>query len=334
MTDHEALMRRAIAMAETARLVARPNPWVGAVLTCTDGSVFEGATRAPGQAHAEIVALEAARTAGAPTEGATLHCTLEPCSHHGRTGPCTEAIVAAGVARVIVGIVDPDPRVAGTGLAALRSAGIDVTVGVCADEVNNQLAPYLHHRRTRRPFVVLKMASTLDGRSALPDGPRWITGPTARRRVHELRAESDAIVVGRGTVESDDPMLTVRDAPGPSPRRIVLTRTHDVPAEAKVQPCLQWHDGLEDLLDMLGSEGCLQLLVEGGPRVAGAFHDAGLIDRYVFHVAPTLSGDTRAPGLFANERASLRRFVMSSTNRFGDDIEVVLEPAREKVSAP
>lgn len=333
MTDHEALMRRAIAMAETARLVARPNPWVGAVLVCLDGSVFEGATREPGREHAEIVALDAARAAGASTEGATLYCTLEPCSHHGRTGPCTEAIITAGITHVIVAIDDPDPRVSGAGLEALRANGLNVTVGVCADEVRTQLAPYLHHRRTGRPFVVLKMATTLDARTFLPDGPRWITGPAARRRVHRLRAESDAIVVGRNTITIDDPELTVRDVEGPSPRRIVLTHRRDVPAEARVQPCTQWSGEVEELLDSLGRDQVVQLLVEGGSRVASTFHDRDLIDRYVFHVAPVVSGDATAPGVFDEGAPSPRPLHVTSTTICGDDIEIVLEPRPTKVSA-
>ena len=215
-------MRRAMHMAETARLHARPNPWVGAVLVCANGAVHEGATQSPGNAHAEIVALQSATTAGDSTAGATLYTTLEPCSHTGRTGPCTEAIIAAGITHVVSAIADPDVKVAGTGFAALRAAGIEVAVGVLAEDVTRQLQPYLHHRRTGRPFVMLKMATTLDARTSIPNGPRWLTGDASRARVHQLRAESDAIVVGAGTVRDDDPELTVRLVDGPSPRRIVL----------------------------------------------------------------------------------------------------------------
>ena len=195
MTNHEALMRRAMDMAETARLHARPNPWVGAVLVCTNGAVHEGATQSPGNAHAEVVAVQSAASAGDSTIGATLYTTLEPCSHTGRTGPCTEAIITAGITHVVSAIADPDSKVAGTGFAALRAAGIEVTEGVCAVEVAQQLSPYLHHRRTGRPFVMLKMATTLDARTSIPNGPRWLTGDIARTRVHQLRAQSDAIVL-------------------------------------------------------------------------------------------------------------------------------------------
>ena len=168
-------MDRAIALAAGVRTSTSPNPWVGAVIEPADGGApLEGATRPPGGAHAEIVALEAA---GARARGATLYTTLEPCSHTGRTPPCTDAIVAAGLARVVVAIEDPDPQVSGKGIAALRAGGIEVDVGTRADEVRAQLAPYLKHRTTGRPYVVLKLAATLDGRTAAADGSsRWITG--------------------------------------------------------------------------------------------------------------------------------------------------------------
>ena len=333
MTNHEALMRRAMHMAETARLHARPNPWVGAVLVCANGAVHEGATQSPGNAHAEIVALQSAATAGDSTVGATLYTTLEPCSHTGRTGPCTEAIIAAGITHVVSAIADPDTKVAGTGFAALRAAGIDVIQGICADEVTQQLAPYLHHRRTCRPFVMMKMATTLDARTSIPNGPRWLTGDAARTRVHQLRAESDAILVGAGTVHSDDPELTVRHVEGPSPQRIVLSH-NPIPVNAKVHPCTVWSSSLDDLLDTLGAEGVIQLMVEGGPTVATAFHEQGLVDQYVFHVAPIVSGSDEAPGVFVGDvQQELSHCAVVSTTALGDDVEIVLEPLKEKVGA-
>jgi diaminohydroxyphosphoribosylaminopyrimidine deaminase/5-amino-6-(5-phosphoribosylamino)uracil reductase len=333
MTNHEALMRRAIAMADTARMVARPNPWVGAVLCCVDGSVFEGATQRPGEAHAEVMAIRAARDAGVSTRGATLYCTLEPCSHTGRTGPCTTAIIDAGISTVIAGITDPDEKVSGDGFAVLRHAGITVEVGVCADDITEQLAPYIHHRTTGRPFVVLKMATTLDSRTFLPDGPRWITGDIARTRVHQLRAQSDAIVVGIGTVIADDPELTVRHVDGPSPRRIVVSRSTDVPATAKVQPCTVWQGELEALLEGLGEQGALQVMVEGGPTLATAFHTDGLVDAYVFHIAPIVSGDADARGVFDGDNYDLRHMNIVSVAQLGDDIEIVMKPQKMKVEA-
>ena len=333
MNDHEALMRRAMSMADTARMAARPNPWVGAVIVCLDGSIFEGATQSPGNAHAEVMAIEAARTAGASTMGATLYCTLEPCSHIGRTGPCTQAIIDAGITHVVAGITDPDSRVAGAGFAALRTAGIDVVEGICAEEIGTQLGAYLHHRRTGRPFVVLKMATTLDARSFLPNGPRWLTGESARTQVHRLRAESDAIVVGIGTVLADDPELTVRHVDGPSPQRIVLSRTQQVSTTARVQPCTTWHGDIEELLDTLGAQGVLQLLVEGGPTIASAFHDRNLIDRYVFHIAPMISGDADALGVFTGVNTDLHHCNIVSVTQYDNDIEIVMEPQKMKVDA-
>ena len=333
MNDHVALMRRAMSMADTARMVARPNPWVGAVIVCSDGSIFEGATQSPGNAHAEVEAIRAAHSAGISTVGATLYCTLEPCSHTGRTGPCTQAIIDAGISRVVAGITDPDERVAGTGFAALRAAGIEVVEGICAEEIDAQLAAYLHHRRTGRPFVVLKMASTLDGRTYLSNGPRWLTGESARTQVHRLRAESDAIVVGLGTILTDDPELTVRHVDGPSPQRIVLSRTQQVPPHARVQPCTTWNGDLEDLLDLLGEQGIVQLLVEGGPTVASAFHELKLINRYVFHVAPMISGDADALGVFSGTSTDLHHCTIVSVTTYDNDIEIVMEPHTMKVDA-
>ena len=331
--DDTAFMRRALGIAESAHLRARPNPWVGAVVVCADGRVFEGATSAPGGPHAEIVAMDAARAAGADLAGATVYSTLEPCSHTGRTGPCAGALVAAGVSRVVVGVEDPDPRVSGNGIALLREAGVEVTEGVLADEVRAQLAPYIHHRTTGRPFVMLKMAVTLDARTSLSRGERWITGDAARTRVHRLRAESDAIVVGAGTVASDDPELTVRHVEGPSPRRIVMTRNGSVPESARVRPCTVWSGAIEPMLDELGREGVLQLMVEGGPTLAGAFHRAGLVDRYVFHVAPVVAGEAGAPGVFSltpDERDhSLLDTHLVSASVLGDDVELILEPPKE-----
>ena len=291
-------MDEALEAASAVRASTSPNPWVGCVVVADDGATFVGATEPPGGRHAEVVALDAA---GPASVGATVFSTLEPCPHAGRTGPCTERLIAAGVARVVVGVEDPDPHVAGRGVARLREAGIEVTVGVAADEVAAQLAPYLHHRRTGRPWVVLKLAATLDGRTAAPDGTsRWITGADARADAHRLRAESDAIVVGAGTVRADDPSLTVRHVDGADPRRIVLGT---IPPDAKVLPAEEHHGDLAPLLDRLGAEGVVQVLVEGGARVAHAFHHAGLVDRYVVYLAPALFAGDDAVGLFSGPGA-------------------------------
>ncbi len=326
--NDEAFLQQAIEVAATARLRTSPNPWVGCVLVTADGRSFTGATEPPGGRHAERVALDAAAAAGADAIGATAYVTLEPCSHHGRTPPCADALVQAGVARVVLALTDPDPKVAGRGIERLRAAGIEVRTGVHEAAAAVQLAPYLHHRRTGRPFVVLKLATTLDGRIAAADGTsQWITGVEARTAAHRLRAESDAILVGAGTVRTDDPTLTTRLVEGPSPRRVVLGRA---PQDAKVHPCLEWQGELPDLLDRLGSEGVLQAMVEGGARVAGAFHTAGLVDRYVLHLAPALMGDGDGAlhGVTTSTISDLWRGRIVSLRQLGDDIEVVLEPLR------
>jgi diaminohydroxyphosphoribosylaminopyrimidine deaminase/5-amino-6-(5-phosphoribosylamino)uracil reductase len=324
-------MGRAMELAASVRHSTSPNPWVGAVLVTPSGESFEGATRPPGGPHAERVALSGAGTAA---RGATLYTTLEPCSHHGRTGPCTDAIIGAGVARVVAAVEDPDPLVAGSGLRALRDAEIDVTVGLRREEVTEQLAPYIHHRVTGRPWVVVKSAVSVDGRIAAPDGSsRWITSAEARADVHRMRAESDAIVVGAGTVRADDPELTVRDwAPpaGPAPAdplRVVLGA--GIPDDARVHPCLAWPGPLPDLLDELGQRGVVQVLVEGGSRVVAAFRNADLVNRYVVYVAPALFGGDDAIPFFAGPGAptiaDVERGRFVDVTGIGPDLRIEIE---------
>ena len=321
---------KAIEAASLVRLRTSPNPWVGCVIVTVDGQVFVGATEAPGGRHAEVVALDAARAARADTKGATVFTTLEPCSHHGRTGPCTEVLISAGVSRVVSAITDPDQLVGGQGFVALRSAGVTVDIGLCADLVTEQLRPYLHHRITGRPFVILKLASTLDGRTAAADGTsQWITGEPARKAAHQLRAESDAIVVGSGTVRRDNPTLTTRLVEGPSPRRIVLGHA---PEQANVHPCLEWDKSLSELLDTLGNDGVLQLMVEGGATVASSFHQQNLVDRYVLYVAPAFMGGNEGAPLFNGESApsmqQLWRGTLRSVRQLESDIEVTIDNPR------
>jgi len=323
-------MRRAIALASTARRRVSPRPWVGAVVVPgdePDHAGYEGATDGRAGPHAEAVALA---EAGPRAAGATVYCTLEPCAHHGRTAPCADALIEAGVTRVVVGIDDPDPKVAGQGIARLQAAGIAVDLGVLGDEIQGQLQPYLVHRRTGRPYVVLKLATTLDGRAAAPDGSsRWITGDAARLDAHRLRADSDAILVGAGTVRADDPSLTVRlpagEADGVEPLRVVLGAA---PTAAQVQPAMEWDGDLHELLDELGSRGVLQLMVEGGPRVAHDFHRAGLVDRYVIYVAPALFGGDDGRAVFAGSGAStidaIWRGQIVEVQQLGEDLRIDL----------
>jgi diaminohydroxyphosphoribosylaminopyrimidine deaminase/5-amino-6-(5-phosphoribosylamino)uracil reductase len=262
-----------------------------------------------------------------------MYVTLEPCSHHGRTPPCADAVIEAGVSRVVVGVTDPDPKVSGQGIKRLRTAGIEVEVGCRQSEIERQLAPYLHHRSTGRPFVVLKLASTLDGRSAAPDGSsQWITGDEARLDAHRLRADSDAILVGAGTVKADNPSLTVRlpederSRGDTDPLRIVLGTA---PADAAVHPCLELGGDLGAVLDELGARGVIQLMVEGGPTVAHAFHAAGLVDRYVLYLAPAFFGGNDALGLFSGPGAptigGLWRGRIVDVARVGDDLRLEIE---------
>ena len=335
--DDEGWMALALDAGERVRGRTSPNPWVGAVVVTADGTEwFAGATAPPGGDHAEIAALTAA---GNRAAGGTLYVTLEPCAHHGRTPPCTDAVLAAGIRRVVVGMEDPDRLVAGAGIKALIGAGLDVVVGVDGDAVTDQFAPYTHHRMTGRPWVVLKLAATLDGRTAAPDGTsQWLTGESARADAHRLRSRSDAVLVGAGTVRLDDPALTVRLPDGDpaarpgdqQPLRVVLGHA---PSDAKVHPALELEGDLGEVLDELGRRGVLQLLVEGGATVAHAFHAAGLVDQYVIYLAPALFGGDDAQPLFAGPGAptlsALWRGSVRSVTSLDGDLRVELS-ARQR----
>jgi len=321
-------MLEAVRAASAAPARTAPNPCVGAVVVAADESVHHGATTPPGGPHAEIVAMRAAVDAGASLAAATVFTTLEPCNHQGRTPACTEALIEARVARVVVGMADPDPLVSGSGIERLRSAGVRVDVGVAGDEVRTQLRSYIHHRSTGRPFVTLKMAATLDGRTAAADGSsQWITGEQARIDVHAIRAASDGILVGAGTVRADDPSLTVRHVEGADPARYVLGT---VPGNAKVLPCTELSGELIDVLDSIGNDGVIDLLVEGGAQVAADFHDSGLVDRYVLYVAPALMGSDESRPLLAGQGspsiADLWRGRVVDVRLLGSDIKVTIEP--------
>jgi diaminohydroxyphosphoribosylaminopyrimidine deaminase / 5-amino-6-(5-phosphoribosylamino)uracil reductase len=325
-------MRRAIGVAAAARRRVSPRPWVGAVVvpaSDADHPGFEGATEGRDGPHAEVVALGAA---GSRAEGATVFTTLEPCSHHGRTPPCADALIDAHVGRVVIGLIDPDQNVAGQGAARLRDAGIDVEVGVCAPAISEQLRPYIVHRTTGRPYVVMKLAATLDGRIAAPDGTsQWITGDDARLDAHRIRADSDAILVGAGTVRADDPALTVRlpdgEADDVEPVRVVLGSADP---DAAIQPALALTGDLSDVLDQLGARGVLQLMVEGGARVTHDFHAANLVDRYVVYLAPAFFGGDDARPMFAGAGArtisEITRGRIVDVRRLGDDVRIDLEP--------
>lgn len=321
-------MRLAVTQAARVRLDTAPNPWVGAVVVSADDRVVgRGATEPPGGRHAEIVALD---EAGPECTDATMYVSLEPCCHHGRTPPCTEAIIAAGIQRVVIGVLDPDTNVGGQGVAALRAAGIDVVLGVESASITAQLRAYLHHRTTGRPFVYCKIAASLDGGTAAADGTsQWITGGESRVDGHRLRAESGVIVVGAGTVRADDPSLTVRHVDGPDPQRVVLG---SAPPGARVHPCVEWHGPLDELLDDLGRRGVLQVLVEGGATILRSFLNAELVDRFVVYVAPALFTGTNAHPFIGGPTAGsiddLWRGCFDSVDRLGNDLRIELIPER------
>ncbi|PRY12072.1 bifunctional diaminohydroxyphosphoribosylaminopyrimidine deaminase/5-amino-6-(5-phosphoribosylamino)uracil reductase RibD [Kineococcus rhizosphaerae] len=292
----EEFMARAVALAARGLGTTSPNPVVGSVLVRDGRVVGEGWHERAGGPHAEVGALAAA---GELARGATAYVTLEPCNHHGRTGPCAQALIAAGVTRVVYAVADPG-ALEGGGAGTLRAAGVDVVAGVLADEAERVNEVWLTAKRSGRPHVLWKFAATLDGRSAAADGTsRWISSAASREQVHDLRRRVDAIVAGSGTVLADDPHLTARAADGtPSarqPLRVVLDRRGRVPAGARVlddaAPTLVSRaETPRALLDELHGRGVVSVLLEGGPTLAGAFLAAGLVDRVVAYVAPTLLG--------------------------------------------
>jgi diaminohydroxyphosphoribosylaminopyrimidine deaminase / 5-amino-6-(5-phosphoribosylamino)uracil reductase len=349
-------MRRAVALSRACLGTTSPNPPVGAVVLDAAGAVVgEGSTRPPGGPHAEVVALQHAREAA---RGGTAVVTLEPCRHTGRTGPCTRALIDAGIARVVVGSPDPT-ALAGGGADELRAAGVDVELGVLADEVGlGPLEAWLTSRRTGRPFVTWKYAATLDGRSAAADGTsRWITGDESRADVHRLRAECDAVVAGVGTVLADDPLLSTRPDPGHQPLRVVVDSSGRTPLTARAlsgpRPAVVAvragtaaaedavypdtlvvpgdDEGRVDLLELLralAERDVVSVLLEGGPTLAGGFVQRDLVDRVVGYVAPALLGDGTAAlqGAGVGTIAAARRLRLDDVTHTGDDVRLTLRP--------
>ncbi len=279
-------LERAIELAERGRGTTHPNPVVGAVVVAGDEVVGEGWHERKGGDHAEVVALAAA---GERARGATVHVTLEPCAHHGDTPPCTDTLIEAGVARVVAGQRDPNPKVEGGGLERLQDAGVEVELadGELAFRCRQQIEEWRTWVVERRPFVTYKVAATLDGRVTVP-GTRWVSGEESRRLVHLLRAQSDAVAVGMGTVRWDNPSLDARDVPVTrQPRRLAFGRG-PLPDGSG----LELRSGpLPDELAALGADGVQSFLLEGGPTLAAAFLEQGLVDKLLVFVAPTLSGE-------------------------------------------
>lgn len=314
------LMHRAIGLTEGTR--PHPNPRVGAIVLNPAGHVIaERAHFEAGSAHAEAAALA---EAGSAAHGSTVVVTLEPCAHYGRTPPCVEAVIDAGVSRVVVGALDPDPRVAGQGVARLLEAGIEVVSGIEEAAVIDNDPGYFHHRLTGRPLVTLKIAATLDGQAAASDrSSQWITGESARRDAHQLRADNDAVLVGIGTVIADDPRLDVRldGYAGRQPRPVVIAGRRNVPLESAIlgrdpivftpsdgapkanqrlaAVSMPGADGVDlgGVVKHLGGEGVLALLIEGGPGIAGSALRAELVDRIVFYYGAKLAVGTGLPAI-------------------------------------
>ncbi len=354
-------MRRAIRLAERGRGLASPNPPVGALIVRDGELVAEGFHRGPGTPHAEIVAIDAA---GDRARGATLYLTLEPCTHQGRTPPCAPRVIQAGFARVVLGATDPNPAVDGRGIAALREAGTQVETAILGTDAERLIQAFSKHIRTGRPFVTAKMATSLDGRAAAADGSsQWITGPSARRDAHRLRAEADAVLVGVSTVVRDDPKLTVRlrGYKGRDPLRVVVDSSCRTPLDAAVlssaAPTLlattdkatdeaiaalrsrgaevisgPSRDGRVDLtavMEQLGRRGLTAVLIEGGPTVLGDAVERNIVDRYVFYVAPKLLG-SGGPGavaaLIAPTVADARELRIDSVRHVGADLKIEAYP--------
>ena len=303
-------LERALELAERGRgRVERTHPLVGALLVRDGEVVGEGWYAGRGTPHAEVAALEAA---GERARGATLYVSLEPCSHHGTTPPCADAVVEAGVARVVAAVGDPNPKVNGRGFERLRAAGVDVEV---ADlwEARVQNEAWRTWIALGRPFVTYKVALTLDGRVTVP-GSRWVSGETSRRRVHELRAASDAVAVGMGTVRADDPALTARGVGAErQPRRLAFgggPLAEGSELELRSGP-------LEQELTALADEGVRSLLLEGGPTLATAFLRAGLVDKLLVFLAPRVSGE--GPHAFG-ELPAPRALLHARAEAIGDDL--------------
>ena len=338
--DISAALQRALALAAQAIGLSDPNPRVGCVILAPDGrELGAGHTQAAGQAHAEVMALRDAAARSHDVRGATAIVTLEPCSHHGRTPPCCDALIAAGIGRVVVAVEDPNPLVAGQGLTRLRAAGIAVELAdtATADSARELNIGFFSRMQRGRPFVRLKSAISLDGRTALPDGrSQWITGEAARTDGHAWRRRTSAVLTGIGTVLADDPRLDVRLVPtDKQPLRLVLDPQGRLPADARIlrQPGEARAIGpgradLPALLADLGGQGINELHVEAGPTLSGAFLDAGLVDELLVYQAPMLIGEGRPLAALAPlaQLGDAPRWRLVEATPVGQDLRLRLRP--------
>ncbi len=356
--DDHAYMARALTLAERGLFTTTPNPRVGCVIVKNSQIVGEGWHERAGQSHAEIHAL---RVAGEAARGAMAYVTLEPCNHHGRTPPCANALIDAGIERVVVAMRDPNPQVAGRGIELLTLAGIRAEVGLMATQATELNIGFISRMTRGRPWVRLKTASSLDGKTALANGvSQWITGPAARADVQRLRARACAVLTGVGTVLADDPQMTVRDFDiGRQPLRIVVDSRLRTPPSARIlqddgawivcaqaervrrdalleagalvleQPGAEGRVDVAALLTELGRRGINEVHVEAGVKLNGALLAAGLVDEWVAYLAPKVMGDP-ARGLFAlpeyTEMASCHDFRIQDVRQLGEDLRITLRP--------
>ncbi len=366
MDQHQTYMRRALNLACKALGRTSPNPAVGAVIVRDDQVVGEGYHPAAGEPHAEIFAL---RDAGDQAAGADIYVTLEPCSHQGRTGPCADALIAAGIRRVFIGTIDPNPQVSGRGVKRLQAAGIEVYKGICEAECQKLIAPFAWHLQHKTPLTLYKAAMTFDGQLATNTGDsRWVSGEQSRARVHQLRNQVDAIMVGVGTVLADDPQLTTRIAQGGGrdPLRVVVDSHLRIPLESRIVcqksaattliattgqasaskieqlqkagcdlvilPERDSQVSLPALWAELGRRNIQSLLLEGGRTLAAAALQCGLINRLQLYLAPKLVGGTGLSGLFAGEGCRLMKDALELENlnveQVGEDLLLSAEVKR------
>lgn len=362
LNEHDGFMARAIELAEMGRGMTSPNPMVGAVIVSEGRAIGEGYHRRAGGPHAEIEALDSAT---GDVHGSTMYVSLEPCVHQGRTPPCVDRIIDAGIKRVVVAMEDPNPLVCGKGLRTLQENGVETVVGVGSDRARRMNEAYVKWVATGLPFVTVKMAMSMDGKSATRSGDsRWISSEESRREVHVLRSQSDAVMVGVGTVLDDDPRLTVRmglkDAK--NPLRVVVDSSARTPVDSRVADtseaatiiavtsnavperleryrereievleagCAERVD-LEALLQELARRGVSALMVEGGPQLVASLLEEGLVDKIVVYVAPVIIGGREAPGIVGGRGADTvdgsMKVEVDHFERIGTDLKIIAYP--------
>lgn len=331
-------MNLAIAQAKKGEFITRPNPAVGCVLVKDGVIIGQGFHPQAGKPHAEVYALQDAKNGGFDPKGATAYVTLEPCSHTGRTPPCADALIKAGIVRAVVACHDSNPNVAGKGIQKLQQAGISVTVGVCENDAKMLNLGFLKAMATNKPYVRLKVATSLDGRTAMATGEsKWITGDEARQDVQRLRAKSAAIITGSQTIISDNPALNVRSQTlgvppeqVPQPKIVVVDRQGRLSADDDYRvfadpSTLLWREDLPTLLDeLVVKHQCFDVLVEAGARLSAAFIEANLVDELIVYQAPCILGSDAMPmfDLSLAKLSNQHRFVLNDVQKIGNDLRL------------